>query len=154
MEVKNGKTVTEIAEELGIDRQRVYRYVRAELMNDESVILEGRVLYLKEPAEQAVREHFADVDKDKSQTNKESIIEVLQSEIDAQEREIERLHKLLQTTHNALDNAQKLQAAAEQRYLQLEQQTAEKKPDESEGIFRRVKRFFTGSNPSSENSDN
>jgi transcriptional regulator with XRE-family HTH domain len=169
MEKPDGKTVTELADEIGVGRQRVYRYIRSELMidgryNNKSVYQVGRVLYVSEDVEKAVKEHFADLDKDKSTINQQTITDLLLSEIDAQEREIERLHKLLDQTHNALDNAQRLQAAAEQRYLQLEQQTeAEKEKaaaaekaagtaadpqpetDEKRGIFHRIAEIFRGS---------
>lgn len=60
---KSGKTITEIANEIGIDRQRVYRYVIHHLIDsdkvsDEVMNRKGKMIYCDESMELAIIRHF------------------------------------------------------------------------------------------------
>lgn len=63
---KSGKTITEIANEIGIDRQKVYRYVVNHLIsdelgdesNDEVINHRRKTIYCDKATERAIIQHF------------------------------------------------------------------------------------------------
>jgi predicted transcriptional regulator/uncharacterized coiled-coil protein SlyX len=63
---KSGKTITEIANEIGIDRQKVYRYVVNHLISDELsdessdevINHRGKTIYCDKSTEHAIIQHF------------------------------------------------------------------------------------------------
>lgn len=71
---KSGKTITEIANEIGIDRQKVYRYVVNHLISDELsdessdevINHRGKTIYCDRSTEHAIIQHFNSSNSDSS----------------------------------------------------------------------------------------
>lgn len=71
---KSGKTITEIANEIGIDRQKVYRYVVNHLISDELsdessdevINHRGKTIYCDKSTEHAIIQHFNAPNSDSS----------------------------------------------------------------------------------------
>lgn len=172
--MRDRKTVTEIANELSIDRQRIYRFIKSEMINrtganDEPMINQvGRVYYCSLEGEQLIRKHFkgndtqeSTINDDQSLNNDQSLdqssdqsndqptadlIDALNRQIDSQEREIERLHRPIDRTQNELEAAQTLQG--------MQQKLIQDRPAEKKSIFQRIRDKLNSSSSSSDNSDN
>lgn len=166
--MRDGKTVTEIAGELRIDRQRIYRFIKAEMIdcvgtdNKPMIYQVGRVYYCSPEGEQLIHKHFKGNDTQESPMNNDQsgnqssdqsndqltadLIDALNRQIDSQEREIERLHRLIDRIQNELEAAQTLQG--------MQQKLIQDKPAEKKSIFQRIRDKLNSSSSSSDNSDN
>lgn len=123
------KTIKQIADELGVDKQRVYRYIRKNHINEAHQ--KNGVMHYDEAAEMLIKQGFS---KNKSlheahhevlqnhisDTVNEAVIEMLQNELQAKNEQIaalteelalERQHSREQSDRLAVlaDQAQKLQ---------------------------------------------
>lgn len=127
------KTMKQIADEIGIDKQRVYRYIKKNHINEAHQ--KNGVMYYNETAESLIKQEFSGKEVHQGSASNDAVIDVLlkqsemlKKELEAKDKQIESLHKSLESTTEALASAQEnlkaaqlLQANAEQRVKLLEQ---------------------------------
>ena len=116
------KTIRQIADELGIDKQRVYRFIRRYRITD--VHRDTGVMWYDEAAETQIIEHFL-----KNSTSSEAhqitsgdtvidtVITMLQRELEIKNQQIEQLNIALERTTASLQAAQALHGGTIQKQL-------------------------------------
>lgn len=124
------KTIKQIADEIGIDKQKVYRYIKKNHIND--VHLDAGVMYIDDVIEKLVIEYFCvyEVHHESHQNHineKENdvLIEMLKKELDSKNEQILNMQKLL-------DQEQQLRMIVEQKNLLLEEKVNAKVEHESD----------------------
>lgn len=94
------KTIKQLADELGIDKQKVYRYVKKNHIND--VHHDTGVMYIDEAVEKLIKSHFSEsfvsdeVHHDAHQSASldavnDALIDMLRKELDAKNKQIDDL---------------------------------------------------------------
>jgi predicted transcriptional regulator len=120
------KTLKQIADELGVSKQRVYRFVKAEKIQGAGASSYTSTPHYDEVAQSRIKSHFTQksVSADYiSETAFDTILDTLRAELEAKNEQIEYLQKSLLV-------AQTLHAEAVQRLT-----VAEEKP---QGFFSRI----------------
>lgn len=119
------KTVKQIAEELGVSKQRVYRYIKSKRINE--AYQEQGVMYYDEAAETAIKGAFLkNIAPDEARHNRisntilETVIDTLKAQLEVKDKQIEQLQRTVEQLTSALTAAQALNAADKQQLLQLE----------------------------------
>ena len=116
------KTIKQIADELGVDKQRVYRYIRKNHINEAHQ--KNGVMYYDEAAEMLIKQGFSKNDAlheahhDVLQNRitdavNDTLIEMLKTELDIKNRQIDELNARLAETSAALVAAQQTAQAAQ-----------------------------------------
>jgi predicted transcriptional regulator len=105
------RTIKQVADELGISKQRVYRYIK---QNGVDVRQVESVMYLDDTAEKLVIKHFRQ-SATSTMHSDNAVINVLLMQLESKDRQIEELHKLL-------NQEQQLNAGNQARIAKLEQQ--------------------------------
>jgi hypothetical protein len=116
------KTIKQIANALGIDKQRVYRYIKRNHISE--VHQEAGVMYYDEAAESLMLQHFSDVKGQNdaqheahqitsSDTVLDTVISLLQKELDIKNEQIRELNLRLSETTAALAASQHSAQAAQ-----------------------------------------
>ena len=126
-------TTKEIADELKIDKQKVYRYIKKNCINE--ALQKNGVKYYDEAVQTQIKQafleskalHEAHHEAHQNHIN-EAVIDVLKSQLEAKDRQIAEMQKLL-------DQEQQLRMAEHQKILLLEQQEQEKQP---KGFWHKV----------------
>ena len=122
------KTTKQIADELGIDKQRVYRYIKKNHISE--ALRKNGVMYYDDVAETNIKQAF----DDKSVSNEvlqkhidEAVIdtllkqsEMLQKELEIKNKQIEKLNEMLAESYKILNQEQQLHAMAKQELRLLE----------------------------------
>lgn len=123
------KTIKQLADELGVSKQRVYRYIKNNCINE--AYQENGVMYFDDTAEKAIikglsvfdarRDIHHDVHHD---THYETVIDVLKQQLSAKDEQIKALQAqvsqltaVVENTTAALTAAQALHAADKQLLL-------------------------------------
>lgn len=119
------KTMKQIADELGIDKQKVYRYIKKEKINEAHQ--KNGVKHYDEAAEKRIKQAFREKEVVRGSGSSDAVIDVLlmQSEIlkkqlDAKDKQIEELQKII-------NQEQQLRALVESKLQLLEQKEEEPK---------------------------
>ena len=126
-------TTKEIADELGVDKQKVYRFIK------KNHIIEAHqkngVKYFNEAVQTQIKQAFSKSEalheahqNHFNEAVNEAVIEVLKSQLEAKDRQIAEMQKLL-------DQEQQLRMAEHQKILLLEQQEQEKQP---KGFWQKI----------------
>ena len=152
--VAESYSIKDMADILGVSKQRVYRCIRANhikeihtdmvkgnsvLKYDKQVIEQIREL-LEDSAtisSEAHQKHYSDIVND-------ILYETLVEQLKIKDKQIEELNERLAEANRNLDNAQKLHAMDKQRLLELEsKQTEESLQDQEEvkGFWARLFRW-------------
>lgn len=141
------KTIKQIADELGIEKQKVYRYIKKNHIKEahqeciSEALQKNGTKYYDEVAESLIKQGFNDntaSDEVQQEVHHNHIddtmidvimkqIEVLKNELDVKNEQIKEKDKQLSDTLKALDQAQHLQAIAENKVKLLEEKQEEKK---------------------------
>jgi predicted site-specific integrase-resolvase len=140
------KTIKQIADGLGIDKQRVYRYIRKNHISD--VHHDAGVMWYDDVAETTIIQYFTSIDhigdvhNDVHQTTSsdtviDTVIAMLQKELDIKNRQIEELTAALEHTTASLHAAQALHAGTMQKQL-TESDADRETPQEQKGFFSRL----------------
>lgn len=122
------KTTKQIADELGIDKQRVYRYIKKNHISE--ALRKNGVMYYDDVAETNIKQAF----DGKSVSNEvhqkhinEAVIdtllkqsEMLQKELEMKNKQIEKLNEMLAESYKILNQEQQLHAMAKQELKLLE----------------------------------
>lgn len=137
------KTTKQIADELGISKQQVYRYIKKHCIKEAHQ--ENGVMYYDDAAEYLITQGFSEKNKSSeteqkhiNETAVEAVILMLQKELEAKnaqleakDRQIEQLTSALENTTSSLQAAQALHAGT------LQQQLAAPKTKEKRRWFSR-----------------
>ena len=125
------KTLKQIADELGIDKQRVYRFVKKNHITASSEVMQTK--YYDDVAERLIKTHFNNITTSNERSGEahqkhinDTVIDTLLKQLEEKDKQIEQLLK-------ALDQAQHLQAAAESRVAQLE--APSERPADREKVY-------------------
>lgn len=135
-----GKTIKQIADELNIDKQRVYRYIKKNHINEAHQ--KNGVMYYDEAAESLIKQGFFQ----KSVSNEahheahqnhinEAVVDALRKELEIKNKQIEQLNNqvaqltvALENTTAALTAAQALHAADKKQVL-IEAEAQQEAPE-------------------------
>jgi len=108
------KTIKQIADEIGIEKQRVYRHIKKYHIN-EAHQKEG-VMYYDDVVERLVKQHFSNNDhineahqstsKTTSSDTVDALVDMLQNELHIKNQQIKELNTRLAETTSALVTAQ------------------------------------------------
>jgi len=150
------KTIKQIADSLGIEKQRVYRYIKRNHISEAHH--DAGVMYFSDVVESLVAEHFTNTDHITNRiteahqtTSLDVVVSMLQKELDIKNEQIRDLNARLAETTTALLSAQQ-SAQAEQI---LHAGTIQKQLNDGGGspaepdaltinVGRRLKFLFTG----------
>lgn len=128
------KTMKQIADDLGVSKQRVYRHIKKNHINEAHQ--ENGVMYYDEAVQEQIKQAFAENEAYREAHHEahheahqkhinDTVNEALLKQLEEKDRQIAELMKLL-------DQSQQLQAISEQKILLLEEQAAgnghDKKP--------------------------
>lgn len=130
------KTIKQIADDLQVDKQKVYRYIKAHHISEalHEPYQKGKTKYYDEVAQTQIKKAFAEKTKSKRSTSKSTsdlhhevlnealldTIEMLKNELKIKNEQIEKMHVLL-------DQEQKLRLVAEDMIHALEDKEEPKK---------------------------
>ena len=112
------KTIKQIADEIGISKQKVYRYIQKTGIKEARQ--EGQVKWYDEAAQTQIKKHFSDK-KPESRINHHNINETVLKQLEVKDKQIEALQKQLSDMQTLLDQEQKLHMIAEQKILAIEE---------------------------------
>ena len=113
------KTLKQIADELGISKQRVYRYVKENHIGE--AVQDGQAKWYDEAVQNQIKSHFTKNEPHHESHQghiNEAIYDALVKQLEEKDKQIEYLQK-------ALDQEQQLHALAQQKVLLLEQKNEE-----------------------------
>lgn len=135
------KTIKQIADELGIDKQRVYRYIKKNHINEAHQ--KNGVMYYDEVVESDIKQAFSQNEPHQASASNDTVIDVLvkqsemlQKELEIKNKQIEELNERLAENQKLLDQAQQLHAMTEQKMRLLEQKE-EKTEEEEEEVHKK-----------------
>lgn len=152
------KSIKQIADELGLDKQRVYRYVRKHHISEAHQ--KGAVMQCDEAVEMAIIQYFskkttsddATIDAkitsdDAITTSLDAVIDVLKSELEVKNEQIRELNARLAESNAALVAAQQSAQAAQALHAgTLQNQLTDNTDgtDEPMSFGKRLKFLFSG----------
>ena len=113
------KTTKQIADELGVSKQQVYRFIKRH--NIKEARQENGTMYYDDAAEYLITQGFSEKSKsteaEQKHTNEtalETVISMLQKELEAKDRQIEELQAALKREQELHTSAQGLHAREQQ----------------------------------------
>ena len=125
------KTIKQIADGIGIDKQRVYRYIKKNHIKEAHQ--KNGVMYYDEAVESSLIQAFCQKEPHQESASNDTVIDVLlkqsealQKELEIKNRQIEELTKMLADNQKLLDQAQQLHALSEKKILLLEESNQKK----------------------------
>lgn len=129
------KTIKQIADMLGVSKQRVYRYIKSNHINEAHQ--ERGVMYYDESAQSTISMALSGVShqdevhqKHINDTVNEAAFEALKEQLHIKDMQIAALTAALENTTSSLNAAQALHAADKQQLLLMEN-----KKNEKSGLF-------------------
>lgn len=140
------KTTKQIADELGVSKQKVYRYIKAH--NIKEARQENGVMYYDDADEYLIKQGFEAIGNTQQKAHRntsnealETLVEVLRSELATKNNQIaalqqqnEQLTNALQATTESLKASQALHAGTMQQQLEAPEQKQKR------GVFSWLKR--------------
>lgn len=152
------KTIKQIADEIGLDKQKVYRFIKKNHI-DEAHQKSG-VMYYDEAVESLIKSHFSKIttSNEAHQTASNEVVidvlmkqsEILKNELEIKNKQIDELNKRLEENQKLLNQQQQLHAIAENKIKLLEQHdqhlseqiktqsNSEDHPEVKKGFFARL----------------
>lgn len=119
------KTIKQIADELGVAKQQVYRYIKSNHINE--AYQKNSVMYYDDTAEAAIRQAFLKKSTSSeahqnhiNDTVLEAVVDALKNQLEVKDKQIEQLQRTVEQLTTALTAAQALNAADKQQLLHLE----------------------------------
>lgn len=126
-------TIKQLSDEIGVDKQKVYRYIKKNHINE--VHQENGVMYYDEGVKKQIKSHFQRIALDNITSEKTLASasfdvllkqsELLKNELEAKNEQISRLQNQLEQSQKLIDQEQQLRMAEHQRVLMLEQKEQE-----------------------------
>ena len=154
------KTIREIANELGVDKQKVYRFIKQNHINEahHEALQRSGVKYYDEAAETLITQGFSDEtassEAHQNRINEavfDAVIEMLQKELEIKNEQIKELNERLSECSAALLAAQQTTQAAQvlhagtiQKEIASGESGVDKQKSASEKKNRWFKRLFRG----------
>lgn len=108
------KTIKQIADELGVSKQRVYRYIKKNCISEAHQ--ENGVMYYNETAEILIKQGLSEnqpIHEAHQEAPNETLYEALKNELDQKNRQIDELNARLAEVTAALVAAQQTAQAAQ-----------------------------------------
>lgn len=146
------KTIKQIADEIGLDKQKVYRFIKKNHINEAHQ--KKGVMYYDEAVESLIKSHFSKIttsNEAHQTTSNDAVIdvlmkqsEILKNELEIKNKQIDELNKRLEENQRLLDQQQQLQAIAENKIKLLEQKETPPEPvnsssiESKKGLFARL----------------
>ena len=152
------KTIKQIADEIGLDKQKVYRFIKKNHINEAHQ--KSGVMYYDEAVESLIKSHFSKIttsNEAHQTTSNDAVIdvlmkqsEILKNELEIKNKQIDELNKRLEENQKLLDQQQQLHAIAENKLKLLEQHdqhlseqiktqsNSEDHPEVKKGFFARL----------------
>ena len=134
------KTIKQLAEELEISKQKLYRYIKSHHINDAHQT--ASVIYIDDVLESKLKQHFLsetvsdDVHHDAHQTaSNDAVIEALLMQLQKKDEQIETLQKLL-------DQEQQLHAMVQNELKVLEEKTLTAEAERTEIVSKKKWQFW------------
>ena len=134
------KTIKQVAEELEISKQKLYRYIKSHHINDAHQT--ASVIYIDDVLESKLKQHFLsetvsdDVHHDAHQTaSNDEVIEALLMQLQKKDEQIETLQKLL-------DQEQQLHAMVQNELKVLEEKTLTAEAERTEIVSKKKWQFW------------
>ena len=130
------KTIKQIADDLQVDKQKVYRYIKAHHINEvlRDVHQKNNVKYYDEAAQAQIKKAFAakttshqTTSKSTSEAHHEALNEALLDTIEMLKEELKIKNQQIEKMHVLLDQEQKLRVVAEDMIRALEDKQEEPK---------------------------
>lgn len=130
------KTIKQIADELQVDKQKVYRYIKSHHINEahREAHQKNNVKYYDEAAQTQIRKAFETKSTSKRSTSKstskvhhEAVNEALNDTIKLLQNELAMKNQQIENLHTLLDQEQKLRLVAEEKVLKIEEKSEPKK---------------------------
>lgn len=90
------KTLKEIADELGVDKQKVYRFVKKNHINE--VLQSASVKQYDEVAQRLIKQHFSEkvcVNEAHQNHINDAVFDALLKQLEEKDKQIDELHRLL-----------------------------------------------------------
>lgn len=119
------KTLKQIADELEIDKQKVYRYVKKA---DIPHIRKENTMYFNDVAESLIKSEFTHKDthqkstsRSTSKSDNDTVIDALLKQLESKDLLIKELNERLAESHKLIDQQQQLNANAEKKIQALEE---------------------------------
>ncbi|MBE6025204.1 MAG: hypothetical protein E7231_18855 [Cellulosilyticum sp.] len=144
------KTIKQIADNLGLDKQKVYRFIKKNHINE--VHQKNGVMYFDEAVESLIKSHFSKITTSSEAhqiTSNDAVIdvlvkqsEILKNELEIKNKQIDELNKRLKENQRLLDQQQQLQAIAENKIKLLEQKETPLEPFSGSTSVETKKGFF------------
>lgn len=117
------KTIKQVADEIGISKQKLYRYVKAHHINDVHRI--ESTIYIDDVLENKLKQHFTEniASADTHQnTSNDAVIDTLMMQLKKKDEQIEKLQQLL-------DQEQQLHLQTQNKLLLLEHKEEEQQEE-------------------------
>ena len=151
------KTLKQIADELKIDKQKVYRFVVKNHITASSEVMQSK-LY-DEAAERLIKSHFYHITTSSERSSEphqksgyDVVLEQLIKELDIKneqirekdrqlaekDKQLHTVHELMAENQKLLDQQQQLNAIAEQKLLQIETEKQNQQSEEKETFWTRL----------------
>lgn len=136
------KTIKNVADELGISKQKLYRYIKSNYINE--VHHETNVMYIDDVLENKLKQHFKSIethhDTTQNTSNDTQVIQSLNDMISHLKEQIKEKDKQLEMNQELLKNQQILTLQANQKIELLEHQEEEKEEYKKTifGLYKRV----------------
>lgn len=137
------KTIKQLSDELKISKQKLYRYIKANHINE--VHHDAGVIYIDETLESLLKQHFLDteVHHDTNQTvlNDTVLIHSLELQIEQLKEQLKEKDRQIERNQELLKNQQVLTLQANQKIELLENKEEEKELYKKTifGFYKRVK---------------
>lgn len=122
------KTLKEIADDLKVDKQQVYRCVKKNHIKEAYQL--NQTKYYDESSQNYIKRVFYGKESHQrttSEPNQEVVFETLLKQLEVKDKQIEELNEQLKLAHQIADQEQKLRMVSEQKILALEEKETRKK---------------------------
>ena len=120
----------DIADKLGIDKNKVYRYIKSHHIKEHSQS-GAKLLYSEQQQTAIVKGLQPDTDPLES-TQTSTLVDTLRTEVEQKNSEIAQLHKEIDQLHNLLDQQQRLNLSNQRLLEQGNTTPQEKTPEQPE----------------------
>lgn len=129
------KTIKQMADAIGVDKQRVYRYIKKSCINEAHQ--KNGVMYYDETVEKRIKQAFSKNEPHQESASSDTVVDVLlkqsemlQKELEIKNKQISDLNDRLAECQKLLDQYQKL-SAMEKVVKKIEMENSPEKEEES-----------------------
>lgn len=100
------KTIKQMADALGVDKQRVYRYIKKSCINE--VHQKNGVMYYDEAVEKRIKQAFSKNEPHQESASSDTVVDVLLKQSEMLRKELEIKNKQISDLNDRLAECQKL----------------------------------------------